>query len=209
MITKRQAMTLGLALALSACAQPMATGPSGTVSDPSIAQDQAFAQREIARPGAHYQVQLTYSFWTRYRSFLLRRRIAMGIEDQLLALVNAERAKAGLGALTMDTTMRNVARSHSIDMIAKSYFAHNAPDGTTPDSRLTAAGVTFNSWAENIVNTGASDNIANDMMYAAWGWMNSAPHKANILNGTYTRTGIGVWKDATTGKAYATEVFAN
>lgn len=197
---KRRTFLLGLALALSACAQPLGTGPSDT----TIAQDQAFAQRELARPGASYGVQVT-SFWSR-RSFMIRRRIAMGVEDQVLALVNAERARNGAGPLTMDGTMRNVARSHSIDMIAGKYFAHNSPDGKTPSDRLTAAGVTFNSWAENIRYQSGSDNTAQDLVT---GWINSAPHHANMINAAYGRTGIGVWRDTSTGNWYATEVFAN
>jgi uncharacterized protein YkwD len=94
-------------------------------------------------------------------------------------------------------------------MVAKSYFAHNSPDGKTPGDRLTAAGIGFSSWAENIRWVSAPrDNVANDIMYEAnTGWMNSPGHRANILNPTMTQLGVGIYLNPGRTRYYATQVF--
>jgi uncharacterized protein YkwD len=102
-----------------------------------------------------------------------------------------------------------VARLHSIDMPAKGYFAHTAPDGKTPADRLRAANIPFSAWAENIRWVSAPrTNAAHDLMYEpTTGWMNSAVHRANILNANLTQVGVGVYLTAARDRYYATQVF--
>ena len=62
-------------------------------------------------------------------------------EGQVLALVNAERAAAGCGALTADGGLASVARAHSEDMRDRGFFDHVNLDGLDPFDRADRAGV--------------------------------------------------------------------
>ncbi|WP_405055831.1 CAP domain-containing protein [Kribbella sp. NBC_01505] len=106
-------------------------------------------------------------------------------EAQVLALTNAERAKVGCGALRTNSALAKAAEAHASDMVAKHYFAHNSQDGRTPFTRMKAAGFKGGAMAENIA-VGYTSPAA-----VVKGWMNSAGHRANILNCSYTMLGVG------------------
>jgi uncharacterized protein YkwD len=108
-----------------------------------------------------------------------------GVTAQVVALTNAERAKAGCGPLAVDATLTSVAQAHSQDMASNNYFSHDSQDGRTPFARMTAAGYRYSTAAENIA---AGQRTAQDVMT---GWMNSPGHKANILNCALTQIGVG------------------
>ncbi|MNS52443.1 Cysteine-rich secretory protein family protein [compost metagenome] len=201
MTFRSRALTLGLLVVLAGCAQPAPSAPNTAPASTPAADWRAETSAQA------YQVQQLR--WSRYRDYLARRRIAMAIEESIFAMVNRERATAGLSALSHETALRNVARLHSIDMSAKNYFAHNDPDGKTPADRLRAANIGFSAWAENIrwVSAPRTD-AANDIMYEpVTGWMNSAGHRANILNGNLTQMGVGVYLNPGRTRYYATQVF--
>ena len=104
-------------------------------------------------------------------------------EQEVVRLVNAERAKHGLAALTEDWELSRVARYKSQDMHDNRYFAHNSPTYGTPFRMLRAFGLSYRTAGENIA-----------MGYAApaavvAGWMNSEGHRANILSSAYTKIG--------------------
>ena len=80
----------------------------------------------------------------------------------------------------------NSAQSFAELMLALNFFAHNSPDGTTPDQRITAAGYTnWTTWGENIAE---GYTTAEDVMN---GWINSPGHRANLLNPAFKDIGIG------------------
>jgi uncharacterized protein YkwD len=106
-------------------------------------------------------------------------------EQKMVDLVNAERAKAGVGKLTVDTTFTAVARAHSRDMFLRRYFSHVTPEGQMPGDRLENAGVDFTLAGENIA-------YAPDLNSAHTGFMNSPGHRANILDPDFHRIGIGI-----------------
>ncbi|MGY1802137.1 CAP domain-containing protein [Blastococcus sp. SYSU D00922] len=105
-------------------------------------------------------------------------------EGEVLALVNAERAAAGCGALSADAGLANVARAHSADMRDRGFFDHVNLDGLDPFDRAERAGLTAR--AENIA---WGQRSAAEVMDS---WMNSPGHRANILNCGLTRLGVGV-----------------
>ncbi len=127
----------------------------------------------------------------------------LAMEDTAFYLVNAERTTASLGTLYHDALLRDVARAHSLDMLARGFFAHTNPGGEDPFDRMRAAGVTFSRAAENIAwNQGFSDPAQT----AVTGWMNSPGHRANILDGGFTHSGLGIADDGN-GRYYFTQVF--
>jgi len=123
---------------------------------------------------------------------------APGPEGQVLALVNAERAAAGCGALSADPGLAGVARAHSADMRDRGYFSHVDLDGLDPYARARAAGIGY-ARAENIAR-GQADA---DAVMAAW--MASPGHRQNILDCSLTSLGVGVATGA--GGPWWTQLF--
>ncbi len=107
------------------------------------------------------------------------------LEAEMLELVNRERAKAGLAPLAPDPELTAVARKHSADMFARSYFSHNSPEGKTPFDRMKEANINFLAAGENLA-------LAPTVEIAHTGLMNSPGHRANILNTKFGRVGIGI-----------------
>ena len=107
------------------------------------------------------------------------------LEARMLEKVNAERAAAGLKPLAPDPEMTEVARRHSADMLARSYFSHHTPEGRSPFDRMRAAGVAFRTAGENLA-------LAPTLDLAHTGLMNSPGHRANILHRDFGRLGIGI-----------------
>jgi len=106
-------------------------------------------------------------------------------EQAMLDLLNQERIKNGLSPLIMDPLIRNVARSHSMDMLQRGYFDHNDLSGATPSDRLMLAHATFQVAGENLA-------LAPSIDLAHIGLMNSPKHRENILDPDFGRIGIGV-----------------
>jgi uncharacterized protein YkwD len=107
------------------------------------------------------------------------------LEAEMLELVNRERQKAGLRPLAPDPELTEVARRHSADMFARSYFAHNTPENKTPFDRMKEADIRFSTAGENLA-------LAPTVEIAHTGLMNSPGHRANILHAGYGRLGIGI-----------------
>jgi uncharacterized protein YkwD len=107
------------------------------------------------------------------------------LEMKMLDLINQERTKRGLQALKWDPQLLPVARAHSQDMFVRGYFSHYTLEGKDPFDRMKAAGIKYYSAGENLA-LGPTLSICHE------GLMNSPGHRANILNPTYGRVGIGI-----------------
>jgi uncharacterized protein YkwD len=107
------------------------------------------------------------------------------LEMKMLELVNHERTKRGLKPLQWDPQLVPVARAHSQDMFSRGYFSHYTLEGKDPFDRMKAAGIKYYSAGENLA-LGPTLSICHE------GLMNSPGHRANILNPTYGRVGIGI-----------------
>jgi uncharacterized protein YkwD len=112
-------------------------------------------------------------------------RVRADLETQMLEMVNQERTKQNLPPLKPDPELTMVARAHSKDMFARGYFAHLTPEGKTPFDRMRSGGVRYLSAGENLA-LGQTLTICHN------GLMNSPGHKANILDKSYGRLGIGI-----------------
>ena len=127
--------------------------------------------------GTEEIVELSYS--------VKNAKVREDLEARMLELVNKERAKQGLKPLQFDAKLQEVARAHSRDMLARSYFSHYTPEGKDPFDRMRAADVTFLVAGENLA-------LAQTLKIAHNGLMNSPGHRANILRKSFGRCGIGV-----------------
>lgn len=118
--------------------------------------------------------------------------------EQIVKLVNEERAKAGLPVLKMDSAVTSAANIRAKEI--KQKFAHTRPDGSSFSSVLKEQGVTFRGSGENIAwGQKSPEQVMN-------GWMNSEGHRANILNKNFTTIGVGHYQDAD-GMNYWVQLF--
>ena len=121
-------------------------------------------------------------------------------EKEVARLVNVERAKNGLPALTYNWELARVARYKSQDMINKNYFNHTSPTYGSPFNMMKAFGIRFTAAGENIAY---GQRTAQEVMN---GWMNSPGHRANILSRNFTQIGVGYAKNPS-GTIYWTQMF--
>ncbi|EFC82489.1 CAP domain-containing protein [Parafrankia sp. EUN1f] len=121
---------------------------------------------------------------------------------EVLALTNAERARAGLAALTAEPRLAAAAARHSADMAARGFFAHDTPEGISVADRVRAAGYDYSVVAENIA---AGQRTAREVVA---GWMDSPGHRANILRPQVRQLGVGRVEGGEYG-VYWTQVFGS
>jgi len=153
------------------------------------------------------------------------------IERHLLRYINEERADRGLSELERDERLVKIARFHSKDMAETEYFAHESPGGETMSDRyrkfgyqcrVPVEGNRYLSGAENIAYTIAfspvqhptggtvtlttEEEIARNLVAI---WMNSPPHKKNILREPWDNVGHGAYIGRVNGelRVYATQNF--
>ena len=114
------------------------------------------------------------------------------INRSVVCLLNAERAARGLKALKLNSRLSKGALTHSRDMVRRTFFAHASPDGKRVEDRLTAS---------RYIRKGSGFFVGENI---AWGsgalaspsaivqaWMDSPPHRANVLQPRFKEIGIG------------------
>lgn len=106
-------------------------------------------------------------------------------EQQVVDLTNAERQKAGLQPLAVDTTLSKSAHDKSADMAKNNYFDHTSPTYGSPFDQMKANGISYRSAGENIAK---GQQTPAEVVKA---WMESPGHRANILNKNFTHIGVG------------------
>jgi uncharacterized protein YkwD len=112
------------------------------------------------------------------------------LQTQMVDLVNAQRQATGLGAYSSDDQLATVALAHAQDMIARGYFAHVSPEGVDLDTRFAQHQINASWTGENIQRN--IKPIDQTVAEAIRWFMNSAPHRANILHHRFNRVGVGV-----------------
>ena len=117
---------------------------------------------------------------------------------RVVELVNEERAKAGLNPLILQENITEAAQVRAIETVTS--FSHTRPDGRHFTTALKEAGVSYRGAGENIAwGQKTPEQVMN-------GWMNSAGHRANILNEKYTSIGVGYYQNGS-GVNYWTQLF--
>lgn len=182
--TRRLAFLLASAFLLAACAGNMnapKTPPSRT--NTSSLPSEAAAQANVNDPAA----------------------------AALTKAINAHRAKKGLPPLIADSTLAKTAATHSTDMALRGFFGHYNPDGQGPKERVMALSPDSKSIVgENVITVqGQSFAVMSPELLAealVSRWIASPPHRKNIEDKTYRRSGIGIARKGE--QIWATEVFA-
>lgn len=118
-------------------------------------------------------------------------------EQEVIRLVNEQRANYGLQPLTENWELSRVARYKSQDMVDNRYFSHTSPTYGSPFQMIRAFGLSFRTAGENIAYGQRTPQAVVNA------WMNSSGHRANILNSSYTQIGVGYVADGN----YWTQMF--
>jgi len=114
------------------------------------------------------------------------------IEQAVVQRVNEVRAEKGLRPLALSPSLTAAAATHSQNMARLGFFAHESHDGTQFWQRISRFYVSrgFTGWSvgENLV-FGTAPMTADDVVQA---WLDSPPHRQNLLNPTWREIGVGV-----------------
>ncbi|NOU99636.1 CAP domain-containing protein [Paenibacillus planticolens] len=107
--------------------------------------------------------------------------------SQVVTLVNQERAKAGLKALTSDSALTAMALDKAKDMYNNGYFDHTSPTYGSPFDMMSSYGIRYSYAGENIAKGQPTPQAVMDA------WMNSSGHRQNILSPNYTKIGVAYY----------------
>ena len=124
------------------------------------------------------------------------------LDGAILNELNATRAAHGLRPLTVSPQLEEAAVAHSREMLDGGFFAHDSPGGASFVQRLkryyTASG--YSSWSagENLIY----NNAQMDANEAIQVWLDSPPHRENMLDPTWREVGIGSLHAASAGGAF-------
>lgn len=106
--------------------------------------------------------------------------------DEVVSSTNQERASQGLPPLKISQKLSSAAAAKAADMFTDNYWAHVAPDGTSPWTFIIQAAYSYQHAGENL----AKDFSNTPSMINAW--MASPTHRANIVSDKYTDIGVAV-----------------
>lgn len=112
-------------------------------------------------------------------------RVHQGDAEQLFALANLERMRAGVGELKWDPALAEAARRHCLLMAKEGPIAHRYGGEQSLTERAAAAGAHFSLIEENVAVGPSADAINEE-------WMHSPGHRANLLNPKIDRVGAAV-----------------
>jgi uncharacterized protein YkwD len=134
------------------------------------------------------------------------------VERQVLALVNAARARArdcgrdryqAAQALTLSPTLNAAALGHARDMAARGSLGHDGSDGSRSGDRISRAGYAWQASGENV----AAGQRDADAVVAAW--LGSPGHCATLMGPHFTEMGIAFsLAPSENPDIYWTQVFA-
>ena len=125
-------------------------------------------------------------------------------DGKILLAINRIRVKYGLAQLKYSDKLGNIARAQSRDMAKSGILGHRDSGGHDLGSRIAAAEV--KGWriiGENVARSFGHPDNAETIVSV---WMESEPHRKNILSGDFNFTGIGTAL-AEDGTLFATQVF--
>jgi uncharacterized protein YkwD len=120
-------------------------------------------------------------------------------EQEVLRLINIERAKRNLGPVSYNAKLDLAAERHNAHQIRVNAMAHSGIGDGDPGARIRAAGFT-EAWGENVATGQRTPaEVVQD-------WMNSTTHRANILNPNWTQMGVAYGQTAS-GRTYWAQEF--
>lgn len=117
----------------------------------------------------------------------------------IFELTNRDREDRGLQPLRWNASLATAAQVHAGRMSGERFLSHEYPGEGSVGTRAAQAGAHFQAVAENIATGPSASAIEAE-------WMNSAPHRRNILDPQMNAIGVGLVEKG--GNLYAVEDFA-
>jgi uncharacterized protein YkwD len=117
------------------------------------------------------------------------------VEQEVFNLTNEVRREHRLRVLSRDTTLIDIARAHSKDMLKRNYFSHVSPDNKSIKERVVPAYSRSLSRAGENIWSGHGYDYSDSTLIARLivdSWMSSPGHRANLLNPNFNYMGVGV-----------------
>jgi uncharacterized protein YkwD len=109
-------------------------------------------------------------------------------EHDLLDKANADRARAGLPPLKMDSSMVRAARAHAAAMAAQKHISHQFSGEPSTSDRIAALSTL------HLERTGENVAVAPNVEEAHEALMASRPHRDNLLSPKFNVAGFGVFR---------------
>lgn len=115
------------------------------------------------------------------------------VEQHIVEMTNQVRRQQKLPALKVNAMLAKAARAFAQKVATSGTFSHTA-DGRTPSQRADSAGYKHCDVAENLAMDEDIRGFDTGTLavQAIAGWMNSPPHRANIMRATVSDIGVGV-----------------
>ena len=168
---RRLAQIIGLGVAVAAVAMPSVAGAAGAVAASAKAASDRCGNANVVPDEASADV----------------------VKAATLCLINAQRSARGLRPLRAEPSLSRVATGFAQLMARQRFFDHTSPRGSTLLSRVKAS-----SYLERTAAWTLGENIAwatnrrSTPGSTVRSWMDSPPHRANILAGHFREIGIGI-----------------
>lgn len=124
-----------------------------------------------------------------------RARVAPGaMANGVLAEVNRERRRKGARPLVMDARLNRAAERYARELAYRREIEHVSPTPglRTFRQRMHAEGARARIAGENLARLTASPTSMPQRTLQAW--LRSPGHRANLLDASWRRTGVGVWQ---------------
>jgi uncharacterized protein YkwD len=127
------------------------------------------------------------------------------LEKKLFDAVNQRRNEKRLSPLVWSDVLATEARRHSVAMMEGGFFSHRDPVRGDLDRRINEneAKILWRRIAENLHQ---QQGMREPVSSAVDSWMKSAGHRKNILDRSFTDSGIKI-AIAADGTYYATQIF--
>lgn len=121
-------------------------------------------------------------------------KTAVSVEEEILVLVNQERAKVGVAPLTLDSSLNATAAVRAKE--ASDVFSHTRPNGKSCFTILSEHNLSYTTCGENLAagNSTAKDTVTQ--------WVNSPGHYANMINPDFTEMGVALYSDPSSDYGY-------
>ncbi|MCC7250678.1 CAP domain-containing protein [Hyphomicrobium sp.] len=115
------------------------------------------------------------------------------VEAQIIEFTNAYRGRQNLGTLTANPNLTKAARTYAAFLAKSGLFSHTA-DGREAGDRITSAGYAWCQIGENLAMHLDSRGFEARALAekSVEGWINSPPHRANLVAPHMTEIGVGV-----------------
>jgi hypothetical protein len=132
------------------------------------------------------------------------------VEAAIIEMTNAYRGRQKLGAVRSNPELTQAARSYAAFLATSGKFSHTA-DGRAFGDRIVATGYSWCQASENLAMHASSMGFQSRALAqkSVEGWINSPPHRTNLVAPDVTEIGVGVARAPDTGAKYiSVQLFA-